>query len=124
MTFPLLRDIVVGKKTKTFCRRCQRDTCHKLGRRGHWHCLVCGTERVTPKAGTEVKGGLPPGFLVEKHPDGRLGLYLATVLTSEASEKKVMHYLKGVFPRDTTRKEIESHAWSVYMTLTRESERG
>jgi hypothetical protein len=70
----------------------------------------------------KVENNLPPGFLLEKHPNGDLGLYagmsLATIIKNEG---KIMHYLKDVFPNDTAPKEIKRRAWEVYMRLKREN---
>ncbi len=108
-----------------YCGRCQRDTSHKRGRRCRWHCLVCGTEHVRLTPTGKAESSLPPGFLLEKNADGELGLYMTTLVAKRGrEEKKVMHYLKGVFPSDAPRREIESRAWEVYMTLKKGTEHG
>jgi hypothetical protein len=69
----------------------------------------------------KVESNLPPGFLLEKHPNGELGLYVGMpVATNIKEEGKIMHYLKCVLPSDATTKEIKKRAWEVYMTLKSE----
>ena len=109
------------RNTIAYCGRCQRDTCHRRGRRCHWHCLVCGTEHIRLTTTGKTTAGLPPGFFLEKKADGELSLYAAAPVAKGGNGKnKVMHYLKGVFPSDATRRDIESHAWEIYMSLKKE----
>ena len=107
-------------KKIAYCRRCQRDTYHKRGRRCRWHCLICGNEHINLSPRVEVDSNLPPRFLLEKHPNGELGLYAGMpVTTNVQGEDKVIHYLKCVFPSDVRPKEVKRRAWAVYMTLKR-----
>ena len=107
--------VVTGKNAVAYCGNCERETLHKRGRRCRWHCLVCDTEHVRLKPTGKAKSGLPPGFLLEKNVDGELYLYMAMPAVEEGKgEKESRYYLKGAFPGDTTRREIESHAWEAY----------
>lgn len=79
--------------------------------------MVCGTEHVRLKPTGKAKRGLPPGFLLEMNADGELYLYMAMPTVKEGKgEKESRYYLKGVFPSDTTRREIESRAWEAHMS--------
>ena len=111
------------KNSVAYCRRCERDTPHKRGRKCRWHCLICGNENVRFRSTARAKGSLPPGFLLEKNAVGELYLYMEVPVVREGrEEKEVLHYLKSTFPSDTARGEIESRAWEVYMTLKNETE--
>ena len=105
-------------KRTAHCGRCQRETSHKCSRHYRRHCSICGTECVGLIRGAKGNGGLPSSFLLEKHPDGQLGLYVAlSVGRKGQGEEKVMYYLKDVLPSSTRRKEIEAKAWGLFMTL-------
>jgi hypothetical protein len=105
----------VRKKAIVHCERCHREAPHKLGKRGRWHCLVCGTENIQLRVGVCIRSGLPPGFLLEKLSSGKLALYVAASADGKAREGvKVTYYLKGTFPADTLPADIESRAWQVY----------
>ena len=108
--------VMTGKNAVAYCGKCERETLHKRGRRCRWHCLVCGTEHIGLKSVGKAKSGLPPGFLLEETADGELYLYMAIPVVKEGQEEKeIKHYLKGVFPPDTNRREIESRAWELYL---------
>jgi hypothetical protein len=69
----------------------------------------------------KVESNLPPGFLLEKHPNGELGLNVGMlVVTNVKVEGKIMHYLKFVLPSSVTPKQIKKRTWEVYMTLKSE----
>ena len=107
---------MTGKNAVAYCGKCERETLHKRGRRCRWHCLVCGTEHVRLKSTGKAKSGLPAGFLLEKTTDGEVYLYMAMPVVKDGQEETgIRHYLKGIFPRNTTRREIESRAWEAYM---------
>ena len=109
---------MLENKKIAYYRRCQGDTRYKRGRCHRWHCLVCGSEHINLSPRVEVDCNLPPRFLLDKHPNGELGLYAGMpVATNVQGEEKVVHYLKGVFSSDAKLKEIEKSAWAVYMAL-------
>lgn len=106
---------VAVKKTIAYCKRCQKETCHKRGRWGRYHCSLCGVENVCLRSHRKERRGLPPGFVVERTGDGQLNLYAAMpVVEKGQKEKKVMYYLKGEFPGDTSEGDIERYAWETY----------
>lgn len=106
----------MGRTSVAWCRKCRQDSQHKIGRRGRWHCLGCGTENLSLRASAKARGGLPPGFLVDRQSDGRFNLYMAVrVPLKGGHEQRVMHYLKAVLPSYATSHEIEGRAWEVYL---------
>lgn len=119
----LLEDVAVGKKILAYCQTCRRDTHHKRGRRGRYHCLVCGAENPNLKQGGKAQTALPPGFVLEKQVNGQLGLYVATATPKERDlQKKPMYYLKGTFPSVVKPREIQRRAWELYTALKKEAE--
>jgi hypothetical protein len=72
-----------------------------------------------------MESKLSPGSLLEKHSNGELGLYAGVpVATNVKNEGKIVHYLKDVFPNNSTPNEVKQCAFEVYMTLKRENNYG
>jgi len=113
---------VSHKTLAAYCRKCLEDTPHRRGKRCHWHCLVCGSENLGLRPTGTTRHGFPPGFLLEEHGDGMLGLY-AMVPTTDRQDGsgKPTYYLKGTFPGSTEQSEIEDHAWKVHLALEAET---
>ena len=110
------------KTSVAYCRRCLEDTPHRRGRRCRWHCLACGGENLQLRPTGKIRRGFPPGFLLQEHADGQLGLYaMVPTLHGQHGLSKTAYYLKGVFPGITERSEMEDYAWKVHLALESET---
>ena len=82
-------------------------------------CVNCSNSTyilVVPCGATWRQRWFEHQLLARKNADGELYLYMAMPAVKEGKgEKESRYYLKGVFPSDTTRREIESRALEAYM---------